>query len=110
MQIHPLLYVIPAACLLSACALLQPIKEKNAVNDAEDCIATESRVAAPSATALEAAVNHVLTRCDVEIRASETAILAQTQNDGRSAALKLADLRRSHRELARHLISLERAS
>ena len=110
MQIYRLLYVISAASLLSACALFQPIKEKNAVNDADDCIATESRVAAPSPTALEAAVNFVLTRCDVEIRASETALLAQTQNDGRSSSLKIGDLRRSQRELARRLISLERAT
>ncbi|MDX7949878.1 hypothetical protein P7D22_01640 [Lichenihabitans sp. Uapishka_5] len=110
MQITRLIPIVPAALVLSACALLQPIKEKNAVNDADDCIATQARVAAPSATALEAAVNFTLTRCDVEIHASENALLAQTANDGRSASLKIADLRRSQRELARRLISLERAT
>lgn len=109
MQISRFLCVVSAASLVSACALFQPIKEKNAVNDAEDCIATEARVAARSTTALEAAVNTTLSRCDIEIRASETALLAQTQNDGRSTALKLGELRRRQRELARRVISLERA-
>lgn len=110
MQISRFLCVVSSASLVSACALFQPIKEKNAINDAETCIATEARVAAPSTTALEGAVNVTLSRCDVEIRASDAALLAQTQNDGRAVALKLGELHRSQRELARRVIALERAT
>lgn len=109
MRIFRFLYVFPVAAALSACALFQPIHQRTAVEDAADCIVTQSRVVSPSQTALEAAVGIVLRQCDVEIHAAETAILAQTQNDGRTAALKIGELRLNQRELARRMISLERA-
>lgn len=109
MRIIRFLYVVPAAVALSACALLQPVYQRTAINDAADCIVTQSRVVAPSRTALEAAVGIVLRQCDVEIHAAETALLAQTQNDGRTAALKIGELRQNQRDLARRMISLERA-
>ena len=104
------LYVLPLAVALSACALVQPIYRRTAVDDAADCIVTQARVVAPSRTPLEAAVATTLHQCDVEIHASETALLAQTQNDGRTAALKIGELRDNQRELARRMISLERAT
>lgn len=104
------LCVLPAALAVSACALVQPIYRRTAVDDAADCIVTQSRVVAPSRTPLEAAVATTLQQCDIEIHASETALLAQTQNDGRTAALKIGELRQNQRELARRMISLERAT
>ena len=103
------LYVVPAALVLSACALFQPIYQKTAVNDADDCIATESKVISSSATAIEAAVGFVMRRCDVEVHAAEVALLTQTRGDGRSDAAKANELRQSQRDLARKLISLARA-
>jgi hypothetical protein len=109
MRIVRFLYVLPAAAALSACALFQPIYQRTAVDDAADCIVTQARVVAPSRTPIEAAAATALRQCDVEIHAAETALLAQTQNDGRTAALKLGELRDNQRELARRMISLERA-
>jgi hypothetical protein len=106
---HSFLYVIAAALLLSACAVVQPIYRRTPINDADDCIATESQVIAPSSTALEAAVAFVMRRCDVEIHAAEADYLAQTQGDERSTATKVAQIRRSQHDLARRLISMARA-
>jgi hypothetical protein len=110
MRLTGFLYVLPVALAVSACALVQPIYRRTAVDDAADCIVTQARVVAPSRTPLEAAVATTLRGCDVEIHASETALLAQTQNDGRSTALKVGELRQNQRELARRMISLERAT
>jgi hypothetical protein len=104
-----LLYVVSTALLLSACAAVQPIYKRTAINDADDCIATESQVVAPSTTALESAVAFVMRRCDVEIHAAEANYLAQTQGDERPTAVKVAQVRRAQHDLARKLISMARA-
>ncbi len=103
------LYVVPVASLLSACALFQPVREKTAINFADDCIVHESQIVAPSAIHLEAAIAVALHKCDVEIHAAQVTLLQEMRGDGRSDALKLGELRENEHRLARQTISLQRA-
>jgi hypothetical protein len=102
-------YVASLASLLSACALFQPVREKTAIDFAEDCIAHEAPIAAAAPTYLEAAASVVIRHCSPEIRNAEAALLALTRNDGRPAGAKLSELRAAQHALAKDMIALTRA-